>query len=162
MLNGKPTAEGGGELAPCSLLLNPPLYISATIYYYIAIALGVAQVDPPSGSVIADFEGTLNATTLTCKVTDPQTGSRAITSWSLGNFRGARLRGFDLDLAPELFLLSGDPIPGVLGATYDNQMTILNLTSELDHVVLYCALQDIIVANFTLRIYRELINELIG
>ena len=121
--------------------------------------LGAAQVDPPSGSVIANFEGTLNATTLTCNVTAPQTGSQAITSWSVGNFRGVSEQGFDLNLAPELFLLGGDPIPDCGGATYDNQMTILNLTSELDRVVLYCALQDVIVANFTLRIYRKLINE---
>ena len=121
--------------------------------------MGAAQVDPPSGSVIASFEGTLNATILTCNVTAPQTGSQAITSWSVGNFRGVSEQGFDLNLAPELFLLGGDPIPSFPSATYDNQMTILNLTSELDRVVLYCALQDVIVANFTLRIYRKLINE---
>jgi hypothetical protein len=79
----------------------------------------------------------------------------------VGNFRGVRLQGFDLNLAPELFLLGGDPIPGAPdGVTYDNQMTILNLTSELDRVVLYCSLQDVAVANFTLRIYRKLIKEI--
>ena len=43
---------------------------------------------------------------------------------------------FDLNLAPELFLLGGDPILSApLSITYDNQMTILDLTSELDRVV---------------------------
>ena len=104
--------------------------------------------------MIGNFEGTLNAATVTCNVTDPL-GNRAITSWSVGNFRGVRLQGFDLSLAPELFFLGGDPIPSAPSATYDNQMTILNLTSELDQVVLYCALQNEVVANFTLRIYRK-------
>lgn len=112
-------------------------------------------MDPPSGSVIGDFEGAINATTLTCNVTD-SLGNQAITSWSVGNFRDVRLQGYNLNLAPELFFLGGDPIPSVPSASYDNKMTILNLTSELDWVVLYCALQDKVLANFTLRIYREL------
>ena len=73
-----------------------------------------------------------------------------------GNFRGVPEQGFSVDLAPELFLLGGDPIPNLGGLTYGNQMTILKLTSELDGVVLYCALQLRIVANFTLRIYHKL------
>ena len=114
-------------------------------------------MDPPSGSVIGNFEGTLNATTMTCNLTTPW-GSRAVTTWSVGNFRGVGLQLYLLSLAPELFLLGGDPIPGGQpdGATYDNQMTILNLTSELDHVVLYCSLSSETVANFTLRVYRKL------
>ena len=147
---------GENKLVTLSLDLGHKMDVIMLLY----IGLGAAQVDPPSGSMIADFEGTLNATTLTCNVTAPQTGSQAITSWSVGNFRGSAIQGYSLNLAPELFLLGGDPIPGAPdGVTYDNQMTILNLTSELDRVVLYCALQDVIVANFTLRIYRKLINE---
>ena len=102
--------------------------------------------------MIADFEGTINATAVNCNVTD-QVGNRAITTWSLGNFRGVPEQGYVRGVAPELFLLGGDPIPGAPGVTYDNQMNILNLTSELDRVVLYCYLQQEVVANFTLRIY---------
>ena len=122
--------------------------------------LGTVGVDPPSGSVIGNFEGTINATTLNCNITN-EVGNRAATTWSLGNFRGAPEQGFTVDLAPELFLLGGDPIPNLGGLTYGNQMTILNLTSELDGVVLYCALQLQIVANFTLRIYRKLSHSLV-
>ena len=104
--------------------------------------------------MIPGFEGTINATAVNCNITD-QVGNRAVTTWSLGNFRGVPEQGFVVDLAPELFLLGGDPIPSVPELTYGNQMTILNLTSELDRVVLYCALQVEIVANFTLRIYRK-------
>ena len=104
--------------------------------------------------MVANFEGTLNATTVTCNVTD-EFGNRAITSWSLGNFRGAAIQGYSLGLAPELFLLGGDQIPSFPSATYDNQMTILNLTSELDRVVLYCGVGGELQANVTLRIYRK-------
>ena len=117
--------------------------------------LGAVVTDPPSGSVVGNFEGAINAIIVTCNVTN-ELGNRAINTWSVGNFRGARLRGFDLNLAPELFLVGGDPIPSFPSATYDNQMTILNLTSELDHVVLYCGLGGKLEANFTLRIYRKL------
>ena len=117
--------------------------------------LGAVVTNPPSGSVVANFEGAINAITVTCNVTDPL-GNRAINTWIVGNFRGARLQAFDLTLAPELFLLGGDPIPSFPSATYDNQMTILNLTSELDYVVLYCGLGGELEANFTLRIYRKL------
>ena len=121
-------------------------------HLYIIGCLGAIGVDPPSGSVVGNFEGVINATTLTCNVTD-RLDNRAITSWSVGNFRGARLRAFDLNLAPELFLLGGDPISSFPSATFDNQMIILNLTSELDRVVLYCGLGGELQANFTLRIY---------
>ena len=106
--------------------------------------------------MVANFEGTLNTTTVTCNVTESdEFGNRAITSWSLGNFRGSAIQGYSLDLAPELFLLGGDPIPGVPDASYDNEMTILNLTSELDRVVLHCGVGGELQANVTLRIYRK-------
>ena len=104
--------------------------------------------------MVANFEGALNATTVTCNVTD-EFGNRAITSWSLGNFRVPGIQGYSLGLAPELFLLGGDPIPGVSDASYDNEMTILNLTSELDRVMLYCGVGGELQANVTLRIYRK-------
>ena len=120
-----------------------------------SVGFGASQTDPPSGSVMAGFEGTLNAVTITCNITD-RFGYQAITSWSVGNFRGLPIQGFVRTLAPELFLLGGDPILGAPdGVTYDNQMTIRNLTSELDGVVLYCGLGGELQANLTLRIYRK-------
>ena len=117
------------------------------------VVFGAVQVDPPSGSVVADFEGTVNAATLTCNVTD-EFGNRAVTSWDLGNFRGVSRQGFTIDLAPDLFRVGGDRIPGAPNFTYDNQMTILNLTSELDQVIVFCGLSTA-EAEFILRIYRK-------
>ena len=122
-------------------------------WIYCFVAFGAAQVNPPSGSVIANFEGTVNATTLICNVTD-EFGNRAVTSWDLGNFRGVSRQGFTIDLAPNLFLVGGDPIPGSPEFTYENQMMILNLTSELDQVMVFCGL-IFAEAEFTLRIYRK-------
>ena len=117
--------------------------------------LGAAEVDPPSGSVIARFEGTVNVTTLTCNVTDNQ-GNQAVTTWSIGNFRGVFLQTIDLTLASDLFLFGGTPVPSAPNFTFDNQLTILRLTSELDGVVLYCGIGgDLQQANFNLRIYRK-------
>lgn len=130
-------------------MIMPQLYIHVH-----DVGFGASQTDPPSGSVVANFEGTINAITVTCNVTD-EFGNRAITSWSLGNFRVPGIQGYSLGLAPELFLLGGDPIPGAPDASYDNYMTILNLTSELDLVVLYCGVGGELQANVTLRIYRK-------
>ena len=45
--------------------------------------LGVVDyVDPPSGSAIANFEGTVNASTLICNVTNEQ-GLQISTQWTL-------------------------------------------------------------------------------
>ena len=96
----------------------------------------------------------MNAATLTCNVTD-ENENRAVTSWDLGNFRGISRQGFTINLAPELFLLGGDPIPSAPNFTYDNQLTILRLTSELDQVMVFCGLGGSIEAEFTLRIYRK-------
>ena len=116
----------------------------------------MAQTDPPSGSVIADFEGTANVTTLVCNVTGP-TNERGITVWSVENFRGGSgVAGLLLTTAPELFGFGGDPIPSAPNFTYLNRLTIRQLTSELDEVVLYCGTgSSSLQANFLLRIYRK-------
>ena len=122
--------------------------------------LGAAKADPPSGSEISNFEGTVNATTLTCNITNDQTGNQEITSWLIGNFRGVlEVRNILADLAPDLFLFSGDPVPSNPNYHFINQLTILRWTSELDEVMLYCggagAAARYRQANFTLRVYRK-------
>ena len=111
-------------------------------------------VDPPSGSVIANFEGTVNATTLSCNITNE--GSQVSTQWSIENFRDAPSRFISDNLAPELFSFSGDPIPTVPNFTYRNRLTVLNWTSELDRVTVFCGTgADPEQANFVFRIYRK-------
>lgn len=111
---------------------------------------------PPSGSVIANFEGTTNAAVLTCNVTNEQ-GLQVSSQWTLGNFRGHGSQLQSVAVAPELFLVAGDQVTSDPRITYRNRLTVLRLTSELDGAKVYCGgggqLQQ---ANFTLRIYRNL------
>ena len=117
--------------------------------------LGAADFSIPiSGSVIANFEGTQNATTITCNITNPE-GAQVSTQWNLGNFRGGtNLVGVG-NADPGLFEVDGDPIPG-FSATYSNRLTVSNLGSVLDKVIVFCGSgQRPMAANFTLRIYRK-------
>ena len=114
----------------------------------------MAFIDPPSGSVIANFEGTVNASTLTCNITDEQ-GLQISTQWTLRNFRGQGFQLQSVTSAPELFLVCGDPAsdPRI---TYRNRLIVSSLSSELDAVMVYCGASDRLQqANFTLRIYRK-------
>ena len=110
-------------------------------------------VDPPSGSVIADFEGTQNASTLTCNVTDDQ-GLQIITQWTLQNYGGHGSRLQFITTARE-FSVSGDST-SFPSLTYQNHLVVLNLTTKLDAVMVYCGGNNQFQqANFTLRIYRK-------
>ena len=116
--------------------------------------MGAAQVSPDSGSTIAGFEGTLDAATLTCNIT---VGNQISTTWSVGNFRGvAGTQTIGVNFATELFSIGGDPDPNNPGLTYLNQLTILNLTSELDGVMVFCGTGATLEqALFLLRVYRK-------
>ena len=113
--------------------------------------------DPPSGSLIVDYEGTKNVTTITCNVTNSQ-GIQITTQWTLANFRGSAALQTINNAAPELFEITGDPI-AILGTmfTYRNRLTVLNLVRDLDHVTVFCGTGAMPQqADFVLRIYREL------
>ena len=124
----------------------------------VGIGLGAAQTDPPSGSVIADFEGAENVITIVCNVTNPALNNEQdIVVWSIANFRGGSgVAGLLRNTAPELFEFGGDPIPGAPRFDFNNRLTILQLTSELNEVVIYCGIGgNSQQANFMLRIYRK-------
>ena len=114
----------------------------------------VENVSPPSGSIVAGFEGTLNASTLMCDVVFG--GLQLTTTWSIENFgQSTGLQAITADL--DLFLLTGDPLPlnSSSTLTFHNRLVIRNLTSELDGVTVYCGTgQDPQQASFLLRIYR--------
>ena len=111
--------------------------------------------DPTSGSLIADFEGTLNAVTITCNVTNSQ-GAQITTQWNLENFRGSAGLQTVNNIAPELFEITGDPIPGTM-FTFENRLIVSNLVRDLDHVTIFCGSGAMPQqANFVLRIYRKL------
>ena len=112
-------------------------------------------VDPPSGSVTANHEGTENVTTINCNVTDGRTPPVQLpTRWSIQDFRGvAGLQTITDDFDTDLFFVSGDRRQS---GTFRNRLTILRLSSELDGVTLYCGIGAFPQqANFPLRIYRK-------
>ena len=100
----------------------------------------MALTDPPSGSVIVGFGGITNVITLFCNVTIPSIDDEQhVTSWSIANFRGvSAVTGLLLYTAPEIFEFGGDPIPTQPEFNFHNRLTILQLTAELDEVVIYC------------------------
>ena len=119
------------------------------------IGLGaITFVDPPSGSIITDFEGTENFTSLFCNVTF--NGIQATTRWGIEDFRGVPglqniLENFD----PNLFIVSGDIDPAD-GFMFRNQLSILRLAPELDGTTLYCGTgANPQQGNFRIRIYRN-------
>ena len=118
--------------------------------------------NPPSGSVIVNFEGTPNATTIVCNIT-LSGGPQITTQWNVANFRGGdqnSLQSVHVHVAPELFSVGGDPIPNT-DFLFDNKLTILDWAAELDGVIVYCGTgPDPQQANFTLRIYSESLSRL--
>ena len=74
--------------------------------YILSVGHG-AIVSSPSGSVIANVEGTVNAITLICNVTRDE--SQRDTYWSIANFRGVAGRQslLDLESSQNLFVDEG-------------------------------------------------------
>ena len=102
---------------------------------------------------MANFEGAINATTLTCNVFNDQ-GDQISTTWSVTNFEGVNtIRS--LTLQDTLFLVGGDLIP-MTTITFLNRITIVNWTSALDGVTLYCGIgSDLDQASVLLKLYSE-------
>lgn len=106
-----------------------------------------SDFNPPSGSVLADIEGAVNFTTLSCTIFSEDNMMRTVM-WSV-MFKG--------DTDPQaltdskIFLIHGDLQEGV---SFQNKLTVLNLTPELDGVIVCCGTEEEPkLANFTLRIY---------
>ena len=110
-------------------------------------------VDPVSGSLIANFEGTENVTTITCNITN---GDQIGTLWSIENFRNNPDLQFIYNGLTGPFFIGGDPRPSST-STFTNRLTVLILSSELDGVIIYCGSgQNRQQANFRFRVYRKL------
>ena len=109
-------------------------------------------IDPPSGSVVANFEGSLNPTTLTCNISHE--GSQRYTFWSIANFRGVAGR-------QPLGTLRNQNLPLHLILEMDsffNQVIVTNWTTELDRVIIFCGIgSQPSQANITLRLYRKFV-----
>jgi hypothetical protein len=118
--------------------------------YSIASGAVVDFISPaPSSSVVANFEGAVNATTLICNVTRGE--NQIDTFWRIGNFRGVTglqsLLNF-INSSQNIFLAQG---------LFLNELIITNWTSEVDRVIVFCGTgAEPKQANVTLRIYRKL------
>ena len=154
--------EAGGEIGenfswrkiPATWYSWILLYIKCFNAPVFVTGLGIViSTQPPSGTLIANFEGTENATTLICNIGNG--ADQISTSWSIENFRGdVGLQ--DITSGPEPFIVTGDPIPSVPQFTFLNELTISNWTSDLDGAIVYCGTgQDRREASFILRVYRK-------
>ena len=110
-------------------------------------------IDLPTGDVVANFEGAVNDPTLTCNVTNE--GSQVSTIWSVANFGGvATPRPVTIaDPQSDILLISGDLRPN-LTFTFGNRITVLNWTSTVDAVTLFCGTgREPEQVSISLRIY---------
>ena len=117
--------------------------------------------DPHSGSIVANFKGAINATTLICNVSSVNisTGHQVTSNWFVKDFRNISGHQFVTQVAPDLFYVDGDSniFADTPGAKFNNRLTVLNFTSELDGETLYCGTRtNPEEANFTLRVYCTL------
>ena len=111
--------------------------------------------------MIAHFEGTENASTLTCNVTN-DAGFMTSTEWFLQDFRGSSaLQVITNDFVTEIFSVGGDLRPNDPTRTFRNRLTFVNFTAELDRVTVYCGTASSRQqGNFNLRIYSKFIQHL--
>lgn len=103
-------------------------------------------IDPPAGSVVANFESSRNATTLTCNVSHE--GSQIPTFWSVVNFQGVAGRQSLGTLRNQNLLLI------LQRGSFLLQVNVTNWTSEVDGVIVFCGTgSEPRQANVTLRLY---------
>ena len=75
-------------------------------YFLLCIGLGIVDfVDPPSGTIIFNLEGTINATTLTCNIS--HNGQQVSTQWNW--VRASSLYLISITEGSEHYLISGPP-----------------------------------------------------
>ena len=122
----------------------------------------IADTTPQANTTIAGFEGEGDIV-LECSVYDDVNRTeRQITQWSLEDTNAMpvvvrsiqSLATFDVT-----FNLTGDERNDTVFPSFDNVLTLLNFTADLDGQTLFCgtggALGDPLVAGFPLRLYRE-------
>ena len=102
--------------------------------------------EPENGTIVTDFEGSVNATTFICNIFDPISSEQQTTVWRLqrpGNVTLENVSNSDLSITPD-------------DSHKYSQLTVRNLTSKLDGVTLYCGTEiEVNLASFSLRINRK-------
>ena len=111
------------------------------------------STQPPSGSLIANFEGARN-TILVCNISSDGT-TQISTTWSIQDFRGI-IGLTDLTGSPEPFIVGGPPNPLAPQFSLLNELTVSNWTADLDGTIIFCGTgQDQREGHFFLRVYRK-------
>lgn len=108
---------------------------------------------PLSGSLLVDYCGAKNFTTLNCSIL---TSSRPVhIVWSVQHLRNnSAILMVEDNTEPELFYIVESVKTASQNFFSQSYFTILNLTSELDGVIVYCGTkEEPKIANFSLRIY---------
>ena len=129
---------------------------SDNIALFNAVLKHSTKVDPESGSLLASLEGSVNTTTFTCNIFSPTHIEQQMTIWRLKNLQGnPELQPISNCTASSMFLIHVNR--DVWDDNFkDYKLTVQNLTSDLDGVIVYCGTeQEPELANFTLRIYRK-------
>ena len=110
---------------------------------------------PESGSTVAGGEG--ESVTFYCRVLNEINGTQVTTEWFIDT-RDAG--GFQTIVGGpgSNFVITGEPLPNpvIAGLTFQTNLTILSLTSDLDRANLSCGrggTPPTIDASFILRVY---------
>ena len=116
------------------------------------------NVDPESGSVIRDVEGARNIS-LFCEAFNE--GSPVQTVWFQQTPEDieADRNPSEIQTNDQNFIRSGDNVTEMgITVQLNTNLTVVTLTAELDEVIISCAtgIDLSSLANFTLRVYREL------
>ena len=88
-----------------------------------------------------------------CRVLREINGTQVVTEWFIQRIGAS---GSEIIVGDSNFNITGEPLPNDLSS--QTNLTILNLTSDLDRATLSCGragTPPIIEANFTLRIYSK-------
>ena len=115
------------------------------------------EIIPESGSTVVGGEG--ESVTFYCRVLNEANGTQVITEW----FIETRANSPQTIVHTQSnFYITGEPLPNpvIPGRTYQTNLTILSLTSDLDRANLSCGqggTPPSIDASFILRIYRKCI-----
>ena len=111
---------------------------------------------PESGSTVVGGEG--ESVTFYCRVLNEANGTQVATEWFIQEIGAVSPQ--TVVRTQSNFNITGEPLPNpvIPGQTYQTNLTILSLTSDLDRAVVGCGCggtPPAIDASFVLRIYRK-------
>ena len=113
---------------------------------------------PESGSTVVGDEG--ERITIFCRVLNETDETQVVTEWFIQRRDGSSPQTIVSDPDSNYNITGGGPLPNpvIAGQTYQTNLTILRLTSDLDRATLSCGrggTPPTIDASFILRIYRK-------